>query len=174
MINNEYERMEDRKELVNKFVERVKKDYDEEYDKFIQSRLSYVTNAINTMTAEEIDYAEYSLMVHSALLRWIKETIIDADGGIFKDYKRGGTYPEFYVLREIIEMMLDSDINIVRRIRINILDNKHFSDGTKKVGWSSNSVFNINDLLCIHYGTINMEFVDIFEAIKWKEKHGVI
>ena len=102
------ENIKEHEELVKKFIEKVKIDYEKHLDIFIGS--------ISSATTEELEadkeYVNYDIPITSTILSWIKTNIIDYGEILFNTINHN--YSEtneaiYYINKEDIEILMESD-----------------------------------------------------------------
>ena len=102
------ENIKEHEELVKKFIEKVKIDYEKHLDIFIGS--------ISSATTEELEadkeYINYDIPITSTILSWIKTNIIDYGevllNAINHDYSETNE-AIYYINKEDIEILMESD-----------------------------------------------------------------
>ena len=117
------ENIKEHEELVKKFIEKVKIDYEKHLDIFIVS--------ISSATTEELEadkeYINYDIPITSTILSWIKTNIIDYGEILFNTINHN--YSEtneaiYYINKEDIEILMESDfINTVEGKILMVSDN---------------------------------------------------
>lgn len=154
------ENISKRNKLVDKLVELIKVEWEEEKRKFIIEQHIYF-NEDACLTKEK--FAEYdsildTLTAHSNALAWIKHNVIDNNGIIFRRISQsdGNGNAIFWVDTETIEILI-KEKDFVRRVMLNCLD-------------YVNSEFNKLGML-FTYGETNIayEVVSILDRVYYKK-----
>lgn len=109
------ESIEARNELVNQLVEKLKKEYEAERQRFYTGTSTTITNLLsegqgNTANSELDDELEY-ISFYSTLLMWVKTVLIDTKGRMFRAYIQtdGAGNAVFYVNTDCLEILLEED-----------------------------------------------------------------
>lgn len=119
------ENISERNKLVDKLIELIKVEWEEEKRKFIITQHTYFNEDV-CLTKENV--AEFNsvldtLAAHSNALAWIKHNVIDNNGIIFRRISQsdGNGNAIFWVDTETIEILI-KEKDFVRRVMLKCLD----------------------------------------------------
>lgn len=103
--------------LVDKFLEKVKQDYQKHYNQFIQNM---------TLMEQDEDFVLYDIPVNSTVLSWVKTNIIDNNAQMFRrvQYKNNDNNTAIhYVHSDDIKIFMKDDFITRLLTHITVKDN---------------------------------------------------
>ena len=151
-----FENIQEHEELVKKFIEGVKKDYNKHIEQFITS-LSIMTKED---LEEDIHYILDDIPLTSTVLSWVKTNIIDY-GEImlnkcqYKDTDKNEAI--YYVNKEDLEILMKS--NFIRTVEINII--MHYIN-----------INTLGDLFNITIENFSNYFIDLMDRTNYATEGG--